>query len=90
MQYQLGSNLRSLSASADGCKSITTLTIRVEPLPTPRTNPPALVSCDDDQTIIGTEQFDLTTNITYIQNNYPNVLNIIQQRQMQLQEQVRF
>jgi gliding motility-associated-like protein len=59
--------------SADGCKSITTLTIRVEPLPTPRTDPPALVSCDNDQTMIGTEQFDLTTNITYIQNNYPNL-----------------
>jgi gliding motility-associated-like protein len=59
--------------SADGCISITTLTIRVEPLPTPRTDPPALVSCDDDQTFIGTEVFDLTTNITYIQDGYPNL-----------------
>ncbi|MFC4739793.1 T9SS type B sorting domain-containing protein, partial [Flavobacterium ponti] len=59
--------------SVDGCNSITTVTIRVEPLPTPKTDPPALVACDDDQTMIGTEQFDLTTNITYIQDGYPNL-----------------
>jgi large repetitive protein len=60
--------------SAEGCNSITTLTIRVEPLPTPKTDPPALIACDDDQSMIGTELFDLTTNITYIEDGYPNLM----------------
>lgn len=60
--------------SADGCISITTLTIRVEPLPTPNEGPyDALEVCDNDQTNIGTELFDLTVNQTTIQDGYPNL-----------------
>jgi len=65
--------LYAVVTTTDGCNSITTLTIRVEPLPTPKMNPPAIIVCDDDQTMIGTEQFDLTTNITYIEDGYPNL-----------------
>jgi gliding motility-associated-like protein len=60
--------------SPEGCISITTLTIRVEPLPTPNEGPyAALEVCDNDQTSIGTEEFDLTINQTTIQDGYPNL-----------------
>jgi gliding motility-associated-like protein len=60
--------------SVDGCEIITTLTIRVEPLPTPNQGPYlAIEVCDDDQTMIGTELFDLTINQTTIQDGYPNL-----------------
>ena len=62
-----------LVTTAAGCTSKTTLTIRVEPLPTPKTDPTALISCDDDQTFIGTELFDVTVNESYIQDGYPNL-----------------
>jgi gliding motility-associated-like protein len=62
-----------LVTTAAGCTSKTTLTIRVEPLPTPKTDPVTLETCDIDQTIIGTELFDVTVNQTYIQDGYPNL-----------------
>ncbi|KAK6020798.1 hypothetical protein OSTOST_13541, partial [Ostertagia ostertagi] len=57
-----------------GCKSITTLDIRVLPIPTPRTNPPALpAKCDDNNPGDMLEYFDLTTNEGYIRNNDPSL-----------------
>jgi gliding motility-associated-like protein len=60
--------------SAAGCRSYTTLTIRVLPLPTPKTDPQELVKCDDVSLasgVLGTELFDLTVNENYIRNNDP-------------------
>ncbi|MGC4039790.1 MAG: T9SS type B sorting domain-containing protein [Flavobacterium sp.] len=55
-----------------GCKSFTTLDIRVLPIPTPRTNPPALApKCDDNSPGNMTEEFNLTVNEGYIRNNDP-------------------
>ncbi|UPT70879.1 MAG: T9SS type B sorting domain-containing protein [Flavobacterium sp. JAD_PAG50586_2] len=60
--------------TADGCKSITTLDIRVLPIPTPRTNPPALApKCDDNNPGDMLELFDLTVNEAYIKNSDPNL-----------------
>ncbi|UPT71263.1 MAG: T9SS type B sorting domain-containing protein [Flavobacterium sp. JAD_PAG50586_2] len=60
--------------TADGCKSITTLDIRVLPIPTPRTNPPALApKCDDNNPGDMLELFDLTVNEAYIRNGDPNL-----------------
>jgi gliding motility-associated-like protein len=57
-----------------GCQSITTLDIRVLPIPTPRTNPPALAAkCDDVAPGNMTEEFDLTVNEGYIANGDPNL-----------------
>jgi hypothetical protein len=56
---------------ATGCKSITTLDIRVLPLPTPNTNPPSLVACDGNGD--GFEVFNLTVNAAYISKGDPNV-----------------
>ncbi|MFN7675168.1 T9SS type A sorting domain-containing protein [Flavobacterium sp.] len=56
---------------ATGCKSITTLDIRVLPIPTPNTNPPSLVACDGNGD--GFEVFNLTVNAAYISNGDPNV-----------------
>ena len=57
-----------------GCKSITTLDIRVLPIPVPNTNPPALApKCDDTNTGDMLELFDLTVNAGYITNGDPNV-----------------
>lgn len=44
----------------EGCRSYTTLTIRVLPLPQPDTTPDALVLCDDNGNGDGVEEFDLT------------------------------
>jgi hypothetical protein len=58
----------------NSCRSITTLTIRVEPLPTPNQGPyPVIEVCDNDQTNIGTELFDLTVNEAIIQDGYPDL-----------------
>ncbi len=53
-----------------GCVSYTTLTIRVEPLPNPRTDPQDLVNlCDNGVEGDGIgEGIDLTVNETYIRN----------------------
>jgi gliding motility-associated-like protein len=57
-----------------GCKSITTLDIRVLPIPTPRTNPPALApKCDDNIPGDMLEVFDLTVNEGFIANGDPNL-----------------
>ncbi len=63
-----------LVTSPQGCTSVTTLTIRVLPIPTPNTNPPALApQCDYNNTGDMVEIFDLTVNAAYIMNNDPNV-----------------
>jgi gliding motility-associated-like protein len=60
--------------TADGCKSVTTLDIRVLPVPTPNTNPPALApKCDDNNPGDMLEYFDLTANAAYIINGDPNL-----------------
>ena len=56
-----------------GCFSITTLDIRVYPIPTPNTNPPALTQCDYNNTGDMMEVFDLTVNAAYIANGDPNL-----------------
>ena len=57
-----------------GCQSFRTLTIQVLPIPTPKTNPPALApKCDVTNPGDGVEVFDLTANALYIANNDPNV-----------------
>jgi gliding motility-associated-like protein len=57
-----------------GCKSITTLDIRVLPIPTPNTDPPSLgAKCDDNNPGDLKEIFDLTVNAAYILNNDPNL-----------------
>ncbi|MFN7318359.1 MAG: T9SS type B sorting domain-containing protein, partial [bacterium] len=56
------------------CQSITTLDIRVLPIPTPRTNPPALApKCDDTLPGDLVEVFDLTVNEGYIANGDANL-----------------
>ena len=60
--------------TASGCRSITTLDIRVLPIPTPRTNPPALApKCDDNLPGDMLEVFDLTVNEGFIANGDPNL-----------------
>jgi large repetitive protein len=60
--------------TAAGCKSITTLDIRVLPIPTPRTNPPALApKCDDNLPGDMLEVFNLTVNESYIRNGDLNL-----------------
>jgi gliding motility-associated-like protein len=57
-----------------GCQSITTLDIRVLPIPTPNTNPtPLAPKCDDNSPGDMMEVFDLTVNETYIGNGDPNL-----------------
>lgn len=57
--------------TSSGCLSITTLDIRVLPIPVPNVNPPALKACDADGN--GSEVFNLTVNNTYIGNGDPTV-----------------
>jgi gliding motility-associated-like protein len=60
--------------SAAGCYSVTTLDIRVLPIPTPNTNPPSLgVQCDYNNPGDMLEYFNLTVNAAYILNNDPNL-----------------
>ncbi|WP_412463881.1 T9SS type B sorting domain-containing protein [Flavobacterium mekongense] len=60
--------------SAAGCYSVTTLDIRVLPIPTPNTNPPSLgAQCDYNNPGDMLEYFDLTVNAAYILNNDPNL-----------------
>jgi gliding motility-associated-like protein len=58
----------------DGCKSYTTLDIRVLPIPAPRTNPPALApQCDNNLPGDMLETFNLTVNAAYIMNSDPSL-----------------
>ena len=53
-----------------GCvSSKSTLTLKVLPIPMPKTNPAELVKCDDNNPGDNQELFDLTTNAMYIKNN---------------------
>ncbi|UPT71161.1 MAG: T9SS type B sorting domain-containing protein [Flavobacterium sp. JAD_PAG50586_2] len=73
-QHPAVQTLGVVVTTADGCKSITTLDIRVLPIPTPRTNPPALApKCDDNNPGDMLELFDLTVNEAYIKNSDPNL-----------------
>jgi len=57
-----------------GCRAVRTLTVRVLPVPTPRTDPPALAAlCDVTNPGDGLEVFDLTANAAYILNGQANV-----------------
>jgi gliding motility-associated-like protein len=60
--------------SAEGCKSYTTLNIRVLPVPTPNTTPSTLPALCEEVTGSGQAHVDLTQNATYIINNDPNVV----------------
>jgi hypothetical protein len=63
-----------LVTSAAGCTSVTTLDIRVLPVPTPNTNPPSLgVQCDYNNPGDMLEFFDITVNAAYILNNDPSL-----------------
>ncbi len=55
--------------SKEGCKSYTTLTIKVLPLPMPDTTPDDLVMCNEDNSADGKEEFDLTRAEADIRNN---------------------
>ena len=56
------------------CKSYTTLTLRVLPLPTPNFEPDALTMCDNNNSPDGVEVFDLTLAAADIINNEPNLV----------------
>jgi gliding motility-associated-like protein len=55
--------------TTEGCRSYTTLTLKVLPLPTPDTTPDALVKCDETGAHDGREHFDLTEAEADIRNN---------------------
>lgn len=57
--------------NSSGCYSITTLDIRVLPIPVPNINPVPLRNCDADGN--GSELFNLTLNAAYIRNGDPNL-----------------
>ncbi|MEZ4877988.1 MAG: choice-of-anchor L domain-containing protein [Flavobacterium sp.] len=57
-----------------GCESITTLNIRVLPVPEPQTNPTTLPQVCENATGSGQATVDLTTNASYIINGDPNVV----------------
>lgn len=59
--------------SPSGCESITTLDIRVLPIPAPNTNPPALVPKCDETNGQMLANFDLTVNAAYIINGDPSL-----------------
>src|SRR5690606_33377711 len=63
----------AVSGSATGCRSFTTLTIRVLPLPTPRADLSnlGLAACDEQNAATG--EFDLTVNETYMANGDANL-----------------
>ena len=64
-----------IPAGTGGCKSFTTLTLSVLPIPTPKTDPPTLgEKCDDNLPGDLLETFNLTVNAAYITNNQTNVV----------------
>ena len=60
--------------TTEGCRSYTTLTIKVLPLPTPNTEPDALVLCDDNNSPDGVEAFNLNDAAADIMDNEPNLV----------------
>ncbi|MFL9844319.1 T9SS type B sorting domain-containing protein [Flavobacterium rhizosphaerae] len=66
--------LQVVVTTPEGCKSYTTLTIKVLPLPVPDTTPDALVQCDDNGNGDGVEPFDLTEAEDDIRNNDNSVI----------------
>ncbi len=66
--------VRVMDSSPLACTSITTLDIRVFPIPTPNTNPPPLAAqCDNNNSGDMLEVFDLTVNEAYIINGDPTL-----------------
>ena len=61
--------LQVMVTTTDGCRSYTTLTIKVLPLPTPNMTPDALEHCDDNASPDGLESFDLTDAEQDIRDN---------------------
>jgi gliding motility-associated-like protein len=59
--------LQVMVTTDKGCRSYTTLTIKVSPLPTPEFNPAPLEECDDDTD--GQARFDLTDAEAEIRDN---------------------
>jgi len=55
--------------TTEGCRSYTTLTLKVLPLPTPDTTPTPLQLCDDNDSPDGEERFDLTLAEADIRDN---------------------
>jgi len=67
-------NVWAVVTTTAGCKSIALAKVRVVPSPTPFMFPTALEVCDDDQTIIGSELFDVTQNQVQIQNGFSGLV----------------
>ena len=63
-----------LVTTPEGCRSYTTLTIKVLPLPTPNMNPEPLALCDDTNSPDGEEEFDLTLAQDDIRDNDTSVV----------------
>jgi gliding motility-associated-like protein len=60
--------------TTQGCKSYTTLTVKVLALPVPNFNPTALELCDDNNSPDGVEEFDLTAAAADIMANGSNYI----------------
>ena len=60
--------------TTEGCKSYTTLTVKVLALPVPNFNPTALEVCDVNNSPDGVEAFDLTLADSQIRNNGSNYI----------------
>ena len=63
----------AVSSNTTNCRSFTTLTIRVLPLPTPRTDLADIATCEDPSMAPGTGTFDLTTREVYMANGDANL-----------------
>jgi gliding motility-associated-like protein len=59
----------AVTTNPGGCRSYTTLTLKVLPLPTPDTTPTALELCDDNNSPDGLESFNLTLAEADIRDN---------------------
>ena len=65
---------KNIPAGTGGCRSFTTLTLSVLPIPTPNLNPDPLgEKCDITTPGDLKEEFNLTIRAEYIKNNDPNV-----------------
>jgi gliding motility-associated-like protein len=73
-QYPAVQTLGVVVTTTAGCQSITTLDIRVLPIPTPNTDPaPLSPLCDYNNPGDMVELFDLTVNAGYITNGDPSL-----------------